>query len=226
MKNFINKFFGSAKPDAGSSQLPNSGHTHSPSDGSEYSTRRQLIQVMLRNLLRHSGIPSEWLEFQTFSVTSRTKGSGIYLRLIVKHWDPRLMNYAFAFQNKLMNDIERFESNDLVWLHGISWHLEFGDSCPYQELPGKAYWLENTEKPEPAMSAALLASLMPDDLPAPVQTATSVASAPLVRPESTADDDIEARKHDLESLFAIRDKELSSENVMPVGYEKTQPSAL
>lgn len=226
MKNFLTNFFRGASPDAASSHLSNSDHSQSPFDDSEHSTRRQLIQVMLRNLLRHSGIPPEWIAFQTFSVSSRTRGPGMHLRLIVKHWDPRLMDYAFTFQNTLMADIERFDSNSSSWLHGISWQLELGDTCPYQTLPEKAYWQDTIKKPEAPMSAALLASLMPDDLPATVQTATPAIAVPLARFESTADDEMETRNRDLESLFAIRDKELSSESIMPVGYEKTQPSPL
>ena len=217
MQKFFGKLFQRNKPDAAPSQGPNTGHGLSIQDGSESAMRRQLVQVLLRDVLRKSGIPPGWIECHMLTVSSRSLGNGLYLRLIVKHWDPRLMDYAFAFQNTLMTDIEKFETNASSWLHGISWQLELGDSCPYQTLPEKAYWQDPIAKPEVAVSAALLASLMPDDLSAAV---------PKNHFASTTDNETETRKRDLESLFAIRDKELSTNSIVPVGYEKTQPAPL
>ncbi len=111
-------------------------------------------------------------------------------------------------------------------MHGISWQLELGDTCPYQTLPEKAYWQDSITKPEVAGSAALLASLMPDDLPATMQTATPAVAVPLAHFESTADEETENRNRDLESLFAIRDKEISSPDIPATGYEKTLPAPL
>ena len=217
MKNFFSKLFQRNKPDAAHSQGPNTGHGLSIQDGSESATRRQLVQVLLRDVLRKSGIPPGWIGCHMLTVSSRSRGKGLYLRLIVKHWDPRLMNYAFAFQNTLMSDIEKFETNASSWLHGISWQLELGDSCPYQTLPEKAYWQDPIEKPGVAVSATMLASLMPDDLSAAV---------PHGHLESTADEETEHRNRDLESLFAIRDKALSAEDIPAAGYENTHPASL
>ena len=95
--------------------------------------------MLLRDVLRKSGIPPEWIECRMLVVASRTKGTGMFVRLVIKHWDARFMDYAFAFQNTLLTDIERFDQN-ADWLHGISWELELGDSCPYMTLPEKTYW--------------------------------------------------------------------------------------
>ncbi len=111
MKTFFSKLFQRIKLDAAHSQGPNTDHGLSIQEGSESATRHQLVQVLLHGVLRKSGIPRGWIECHMLTVLSRTRGQGMYLRLIVKHWDPRLMDYAFAFQNTLMADIERFESN-------------------------------------------------------------------------------------------------------------------
>ncbi|MGH8858756.1 MAG: hypothetical protein ACREXG_12135, partial [Polaromonas sp.] len=76
-------------------------------DGSDNATRRHLVQVMLRDVLRRHGIPPHWVECQMLVAASR--GPGMYVRLVVKQWDDRLMTYAFAFQNTLLADIARFE---------------------------------------------------------------------------------------------------------------------
>ena len=186
-------------------------------DGSDNATRKQLVQVLLRDVLRKSGIPPAWIECRMLVVVSRTKGSGMFVRLVIKHWDARLMDYAFAFQNTLLTDIERFDQN-VDWLHGISWELELGDSCPYKTLPEKSFW-ENPVAKDAALAPAAFVSVMAPELTAAATSAPSF--------ESRNDDDDPEK--DLEALFAIRDKELEKQGVEglnPVGYEKTQPSPL
>ena len=222
MKTFLSKLLQRTNPDIAQSQGPDTGAGHSIQDGSESATRLQLVQVLLRDLLRKSGIPPDWIDGHMLTVSSSSRGQGVYLRLIVKHWDPRFMDYAYAFQNTLMTEIERFESNASSWLHGISWRLELGDSCPYQTLPEKTYWQDTITTPEAAVLAAKLASFVPDDLPSTLQAAAPTAAVPHERFQSTMDDETDARNRDLESLFAIRDKALSTANVPAAGYEKTQ----
>lgn len=182
-------------------------------DGSENATRRQLVQVLLRDLLRRSGIPPQWLECQMLVVSSRSKGAGIHVRIVAKHWDARLMNYASAFQNELMTDILRFDPLAAVWLNGISWQLDMADNCPYDALPDKTFWAEAETPPvqSPALQAQAVHAVQ--------------ATAPVEVPLLDANDP----QDDLEKLFAIRDRELDREaaqGLMPVGYEKTQPSPL
>ena len=115
-------------------------------DGSANALRRQLVQVLLRDVVRRHGIPPGWLDCQMLVVSSRSRGEGMYVRLVMKHWDPRLLNYAVAFQKALMVDIMRFEPHAADWLYGISWQLDVGDTCPYQELPDRSVWQEPAQK--------------------------------------------------------------------------------
>ncbi|MHB1198947.1 MAG: hypothetical protein ACYCZ6_05200 [Polaromonas sp.] len=116
-------------------------------DGSPNALRRQLVQVLVRDTLRRHGIPPHWLDCQMLLVSSRSRGEGMYVRLVMKHWDPRLLTYAVAFQKSLMLDITRFEPRAAQWLFGISWQLEVGDTCPYPELPDRSVWTEPVKNP-------------------------------------------------------------------------------
>ncbi|WP_421954765.1 hypothetical protein [Polaromonas sp.] len=223
MKNFFKQWFGGSKSAPAHSQP---AHSRSPwdnpltiEDGSENATRRQLVQVLMRDVLRKSGIPPQWIDCQMLLVSSRTRGQGMYVRLVIKHWDKRLMNYAFAFQQALLADIRHFEPRAEEWLHGISWQFEVEDSCPYTVLPGRTYWQEQhkhnvAEEPASPFPAAVVGS----------------PGLPGQAFESTQPDPASDPAHDLERLFAIRDRELArqaAERVTPVvGYEKTQPSSL
>jgi hypothetical protein len=165
--------------------------------------------VLLRDLLRKHGIPAQWIDLKMLVVSSISRGAGLHMRLIVKQWDPRLMNYALALQNEVMTDAVRFDPQASQWLHGISWQLEMADSCPYTKLPDKAFWLDETEKQAAPMTAT-----------APVAQALTVSQAA----EAEADD----AEEDLNRLFFIRDQELerSASGHAPLGYESTQPSPL
>ena len=96
----------------------------------------------MRELVRNSGISPGWIDCQTQIVASRSRGSGIYVRLALKHWDARLMAYAFAFQKELLNNIVAFDPKATDWLRGISWQLEVASTCPQTVLPSKDFWLE------------------------------------------------------------------------------------
>lgn len=209
MKKIITKLFGQA----GGATVTNQSATSRDNpptivDGSENATRRQLVQVLLRDVLRRSGIPAHWIDCQMLLVSSRTKGAGMYVRLVVKHWNQHLMNYANAFQKELLTDIERFDPQSRDWLHGISWQLEVGDSCPFTTLPEANFWKE-AEIPPPKEKVW--------EPRGPALVAKPMAFASTQPAE------------DLEKLFAIRDRELdrqAAQGLTPVGYEKTQPSPL
>ncbi len=211
MRKLISKLFGfrspsptntSSRPDfAVSRMMEDSAATIE--DGSDNALRRQLVHVLLRDVLRRHGIPAPLVECQMLVVTSRSRGAGMYVRLVLKQWDERLVHYAFAFQKALKADILRFEPQATEWLHGVSWQFEFGESCPYAELPDKSFW-------QVAPDWGATADLMPS------------------RPTTAETRKIEERE-DLDRLFAIRDRELARQidiGVARVEFEKTQPGSL
>lgn len=221
MKKLIQKLFGVRAPATPTKTVSGTSHDNPPTiqEGSENAIRHQLVQVLLRDLVRRHGIPPHWIDLQMLVVSSSSRGPGLYVRLVLKEWDQRLMNHAYALQNTLLDDIARFEPRASEWLHGLSWQLEFGDSCPYLSLPGKSFWLE------PAKQAATTTTVEP------VTTVTQATPAPQARqltPSAQTNPENEALQ-DLERLFLIRDQELGRQadgGHAPVGYEKTQPSAL
>lgn len=164
MRTLISKLFGfrspsptdhSSRPDfAVSRMLEESPVTIE--DGSDNALRRQLVHVLLRDVLRRHGIPAPLVECQMLVVSSRSRGPGMYVRLVLKQWDERLVRYAFALQKALKTDILRFEPKANEWLHGVSWQFEFGESCPYAELPDKTFW--QTPAPQAASSGAATAA--------------------------------------------------------------------
>ncbi len=181
-------------------------------DGSDNAMRRQLIQVLLRDLIRRQGMAPQLIELQMMVVSSASRGTGLYVRLVLKQWDARLLNHAQAFQNALLADIARFEPKASDWLHGISWQLEMTGSCPYTTLPGKAFWQAPAQPDKPATPA----------LPVTGATEAAKAAQPVkLTPEGEA-------MEDLNKLFVIRDREINraAAGGGPLEYENTQPLPL
>ncbi len=108
--------------------------------------RRELLRVRTRNTLRLSGIPESWIEAQVLlePVGGRTF---MHLRLVVRHWDTRLMRYAIAFQRKVMEEIERIDPQAAQWLLSIVWAFPPELEVPDPELPQPSAWLGLDAKP-------------------------------------------------------------------------------
>lgn len=188
----------------------------SQDDSSENTTRSQLVQVVFRDVLRRHGIPFNWVESQMLMVASRSRGTGMYVRLVMKHWDDRLITHAFALQNTLLADISRLEPRAFDWLHGVSWQFDVDGSCPHTSLPHKTYWQEPAIPVTPGAAAA----------PAPVVTPPTPA-APAAPPAVSVSE--QEALQDLQRLFMIRDQEIgrqAADGKPPVGYEKTKPTPL
>jgi len=116
-------------------------------------TRRELVRVRTRNTLRMSGIPEAWIEPQVLLEPEGGR-TFLHLRLVVRHWDERLLRYAVALQNKLMTEIERIDPQARQWLLSIVWNFPPGINCPYSELPQPSVWIDAKAKepdrdPEP-----------------------------------------------------------------------------
>ena len=189
MRKLIRKLFGfrspppterSSRPDFAVSRMAEESPV-TIEDGSDNALRRQLVHVLLRDVLRRHGIPASLVECQMLVVSSRSRGPGMYVRLVLKQWDERLVRYAFAFQKALKADILRFEPQANEWLHGVSWQFEFGESCPFAELPDKTFW--QTPAPQAASSGAATAAAATthsagnSDLNVPTHTPTELATA-------------------------------------------------
>ena len=111
MKNLMQKLFGARAPATPLKTVSGTSHDNPPTiqEGSENAIRHQLVQVLLRDVLRRHGIPPHWIDLQMLVVSSSSRDPGLYVRLVLKEWDQRLMNHAYALQNTLLDDIARFE---------------------------------------------------------------------------------------------------------------------
>lgn len=235
MKNLLRLLFGShaAPPPFRRTGAPSTLQTNS-----EAINRQQLVMITVRDVMRNSGIPPGWVDCQTLNVSSHRHGTGLYIYMVINHWDERLMRYAMAFQAEIKTRLKRFDPKSAVWVHGISWQLDMADSCPFTLLPDKSYWqtpvaahlgastVINTS-PLPTSHAPAVPGTMPLAEPADaVEPNNARANQPLASVKDWAQD----LAQDLEKLFAVRDEEMKHTQARTPaqvgGFEPTQPSPL
>lgn len=183
--------------------------------------RRELLRNVLRKTLNRHGIPLAWINAEMLVATSRGRETGMHWRLLIKHWDPRMMTYAVALQNSLIMRLLSQDPRAADWLMGISWQYALTDeaNCPPMPYPG--FWTaqpgeDAEDEPVPEVcggSGDVIAG--PVRITAPTPTTASRDSSDSVR-------------DDLDKLLAIRDNELKTdeERFRATGSEPTQPMYL
>lgn len=131
-------------------------HPQSPSvnpTNSSTSVRRELLRVVLRDTLSKHGIPATWLGCEMLVTSGRGRDAGMHLRLLLRHWDPRLMLHAVALQTSLQLRLEQFDPLAMQWFRGMSWQFDLPDVGVCPPMPNSTYWttapnLATTDTPE------------------------------------------------------------------------------
>ncbi len=124
---------------------------HAQDFAAQLPTRRELLRVRTRNTLRMAGIPETWVEPQVL-VEPQGRRTFLHLRLVVRHWDERLLRYTVAFQTRLMSEIERIDPQARQWLLSIVWCFPLDMASPYPELPQPSAWLDAEPRQQPQQS--------------------------------------------------------------------------
>ncbi len=233
----LSRIFGGAKGAAPSSQtqlVSGNSQQHSQTRSlSQGEVRRDLLRIALRDTLQRNGIPTHWLGADLLKATSRVGQSGYHWRLVVRHWDPRLMVHAAALQNAMLQRVHSLDPSAEQWLLGISWRLDLADESACPPLPPPSVWSTDpaaarTEAPPPIPSAPV------SDPPAadPPDTEPGGIIAGPVHLHATGD----SPSSDLDKLLAVLDGDFKArseaEAAHPEGpaarpvFQKTEPAAL
>ena len=193
----LQKLFGGkdAGPSVPASSQFHESDTTTEQHGSNNAPRRELVQVVLRDMMRKHGIPSDWLDCRILSVVTRRHVSGMHVQFIVRQGHDELLTYVYAFQESFLREIEKFEPRYKDWLMSLAWQFEGKGSLGFG-MPDPAKWAETTAAAEAA------AALGPDTI--------------------AEEDDVAA---DIRALFAIRDAALKPARTgdEPPDFQATRP---
>lgn len=191
------------KPATSPYSARDSRHLDDDDDGADNSgpvtrgaARREVVHVVLRETMRHHGIPSDWIESKTLTMMSGDRATGTYVTLVVRNGFDRLLPYIPAFQASFRHALERFDPRLNDWLRGLAWEFE-GNLGASDGMPPAKNWSNSAPAPQPAA-----------DVPS--------------KAEADVDDDLQS---DLKALFAIRDAALSEAKGQgtPTDFQETRP---
>jgi len=198
---------------AAASQFAPSQFAPSTQAGTAHAQRKNLLRMVLRDTLAQNGIPSHWLDADLLRSTAQGREQGIHVRLLIRHWDPRLLEYGVAFEQNFHQRLTTMDPLAADWLMGISWQFAMDDTSACPPLPNPGSWTR--QQPGAAPAARNDAARTAESAPAgrPARREPAPAAAP------------EAVKGELERMLAGRD-EAHRRQAQGPGFAQTQPVSI
>lgn len=178
--------------------------------------RRDMMRAVLRKTLTRHGIPASWIGAEMLVATARGREAGMHWRLLIKHWDPRLMTHAVALQNSLVVRLLGYDPLAADWLMGISWQFALPDEAHCPPMPQAGFWTADQRRAD-ARRPVQAADAAGDVIEGPARIAPARAAAA---------DCKDSVRHDLDMLFAVRDAELKRHAMQSGSADATQPMYL
>jgi hypothetical protein len=153
--------------------------------------RKEVLKLVLRETLQRNGIPDTWLSADLLRTASQRREPGIHVRMLIKHWDPRILHHGVALEQEFYKRLLGMDPLAVNWLMGFSWQFAMEDlsRCPPMPHPGS--WT----------APQTLDTVPPEDRP--TTRSGDIIEGPVMIPKS--EDDVRA---DLERLLALRDDDL------------------
>ena len=190
-----------------STQFSNSQSSPASSSASSTSVRKDLLRLVLRESLTRNGIPPNWITADMLRTSNPKRDSGLHVRLLVRHWDPRIMTYGVALEQDFYQRLLLLDPSAPSWLMGFSWQFALDNlsACPPMPHPGSwtapppsTHHQQHEDKPE----------TRPAD----------IIEGPVMIPKTQ--EDVRA---DLERLLALRDDDVKKHGD---GFAATRPVQL
>ncbi|MGZ5180641.1 MAG: hypothetical protein ACXWC6_05180 [Ramlibacter sp.] len=185
------------------------GPTTQGASSSPQTVRKELVRVAGRDTLHHNGIPADWIRIEPLTMAAPSREPGVHVRLVVLHWDPRLMLHAIALQQNMAKRIAVLDPLCDRWLMGVSWQFELKHQPEFGPLPHPGSWTSAPPDYESLASGSTPA-------PTPEPAGGDVISGPTHIGKQGSD-----ARRDLERLLGERDADFQKSD--HGGFEKTQP---
>lgn len=133
---------GRSKPQRGNGATDDSFPPSSvpPTTQQHTATHRELIRVVLRDTLRMSGIPSDWITCEILKLPRNANENGLLIQLVIQHWNEDLLRYAIVIQQQLLSGLAHFDPASDHSKHLVSWRFSPHCTCPYTSMPEPKFW--------------------------------------------------------------------------------------
>lgn len=112
----------------------------SVAESSVTDSRRELLLIAVRDVLRRHGIPQHWIAPEPQGVMTRQRERGMHLRLVLREWQPRLLACSVALQRAVRTRVLRLDPLSPAWFTGVSWRFDLVDESGCPDLPPPEEW--------------------------------------------------------------------------------------
>lgn len=200
------------KPRVSRSAAPNSTQ-FAPSQSlqaasSPHQVRKDVLKLVLRELLMRNGIPNSWLTADLLRTTNSKREQGIHVRFLMRHFEPRLMQHGPAFEQEFTQRLMLLDPLAATWLMGFSWQFVLDDISKCPPLPNANAWTAPPPAPAEAPQAA------------PQTDSGDVIAGPVFIPKP-----VDEVRSDLERLLALRDDDMKRHGTAD-NFAPTRPAKL
>ncbi len=224
---FMDRLLGKTAKPATSRPGPAAAQAGGPSTrgpSSPQAIRKELVRVSVRDTLLHNGIPAAWVRADPLTTSAPGRETGVHVRLVVQHWDARLMQCTVALQEHVEKRILALDPAAENWLMGLSWQFDLEDVSLCPPLPHPGSWTAPAEAPGSGPRFAP----QPQPQPQPAEAGADVISGPTRIGQASAPAGEDRRKA-LERMMSERDADFGRDEAggfsktQPMGFEKTRP---
>ncbi|MDB5955077.1 MAG: hypothetical protein JWP60_1685 [Ramlibacter sp.] len=196
-----------ARPDANSTGFAASQLSAESPAAATHSMRKDLLKVVLREVLLRNGIPQAWVAADMLRTTSPRREQGLHVRFLVRHWEPRLLPHGPALEQEFAHRLVLMDPLATEWLMGFSWQFALDDTGPCPALPAPGTWIA--------------APINRDWATAHETKPGDIIEGPVVIPRPA-----EEVRADLARLMALRDADLKQHAMAGEQFAATRPASL
>ncbi len=118
--------------------------------------QRELVRVVLKDIMRLHGIPLGWLGCEVIIISRRATEDELHIHLVVMKWKERLLRYAPALERQLLTGLDRFDPSVDHSRYVVSWRFAPECGCPFTQMPSSDSWMKSEAAPEAKESVDIL----------------------------------------------------------------------
>src|SRR5687768_8701155 len=161
---------------------------------SPHQVRKDVLKLVMRELLMRNGIPNAWLSADLLRTTNSKREQGIHVRFLMRHFEPRLMQHGPALEQEFTQRLLLLDPLAAGWLMGFSWQFTLDDASKCPPLPNAGTWTAPPAPPAPVAQ---------DDRAATEDHSGDIIAGPVFIPRP-----VDEVRSDLERLLALRDDDM------------------
>lgn len=141
---------GRGNPNGSDSVFGETSSSRSPNSVSSTSrqhttTHRDLPRVVLRDILRLNGIPTDWISCEVAPLTYGDGDDAFMIQLVIQKWHEALLAHAPLLQQQLVMGLKRFDPASDHSIHVMVWKFSPNLVYPLTGMPPPDFW---TKKPK------------------------------------------------------------------------------